>query len=212
MAIRIPTRPKCYNKNAIKKIDADCLTYSVLMGGKNEDCYFLFHPEFSMKDGTISEKGKEACKQFFMYARNREYIDAYREELEEFLKHGTEDPKEDEPIDGDALARKVLSDLAVMVKNGRIQDFEVLKIATDILNKYGVLKGSEEKLEDSRRYIPLRCLTECQYRVICEGAIERGEIENECLYCKALAIAKEHGYAYDPTTNLNIPQQEEAVD
>ena len=207
--IKIPTRPADYDKTAIKKNDADCLTYSVLMGGKNEDAFRLFHPEYLGSDGKLTKEGKEASKQFFMYARNKEYIDAYKEELSGILsKDSVIDVSIDEGRKEKALKALLHQAMSIVEGKGNL-DPETLKIATEIFKKIGLLKDDETEMEVPRRYIPIRCRQECQYRLFCEQAIKNGEIENECLYCKALAIAREHGYKYDPTTNLNIPQKEE---
>lgn len=205
----IPKRPSNDSEfTAIKANDRDCLSYSIVFSVPNERAYALFHPEFLDESGKLTKVGKKQSQQFFSYARHKEYADAYRRTLAEFLggiDHGsTEDSEE---IDGDALARKILSDLAAMVKNGRIQDFEILKIATDILNKYGVLKGSEERVIPPVRFLPERCFSGCRYRLFVENAVKGGSVIDECRYCKALAYATENGYRDDATKRLDIPKE-----
>ena len=175
----------------------------------NERAFALFHPEFLDESGKLTKVGKSQSKQFFSYAKNKEYADAYRQTLSEFLNRGVavNSDMESEEIDGDALARKILSDLAAMVKNGRIQDFEILKIATDILNKYGVLKGSEERVIPPVRVLPERCST-CRYRIGVESAVSDGQILDMCAYCKARKCAEEHGYRFnDGKDLLEIPKE-----
>lgn len=206
----IPKRPlNDGDFTAIKANDRDCLSYAVAFNVPNERAFALFHPEFLDESGKLTKVGKSQSKQFFSYAKNKEYADAYRQTLSEFLNRGVavNSDMESEEIDGDALARKILSDLAAMVKNGRIQDFEILKIATDILNKYGVLKGSEERVIPPVRVLPERCST-CRYRIGVESAVSDGQILDMCAYCKARKCAEEHGYRFnDGKDLLEIPKE-----
>ena len=203
----IPKRPlNDGDFTAIKANDRDCLSYAVAFNVPNERAFSLFHPEFLDESGKLTKVGKSQSKQFFSYAKNKEYADAYRETLIKHLGANGTPSEETEEIDGDALARKILSDLAAMVKNGRIQDFEILKIATDILNKYGVLKGSEERVVPPIRVLPERCST-CRYRIGVESAVSDGSILDMCAYCKCHKIAEEHGYRFnDGKDLLEIPQ------
>lgn len=206
----IPKRPANDGDfTMIKANDRDCLSYSIVFNVPNERAFSLFHPEFLDEQGKLTKVGKGQCRQFFSYAKNREYADAYRQTLSEFLNRGVavNSDMESEEIDGDALARKILSDLAAMVKNGRIQDFEILKIATDILNKYGVLKGSEERVIPPIRVLPERCST-CRYRIGVESAVSDGSILDMCAYCKCRKIAEEHDYRFnDGKDLLEIPKE-----
>lgn len=204
----IPKRPSNDSEfTAIKANDRDCLSYSVAFNVPNERAYALFHPEFLDESGKLTKVGKKQSQQFFSYARHKEYADAYRRTLTEFLggvDHATAEDSEE--IDGDALARKILSDLAAMVKNGRIQDFEILKIATDILNKYGVLKGSEERVIPPIRVLVARCKSECRYRAFVETLKLENRVFDDCSYCRARAYAEENGFKYDPCKLLDVPQ------
>lgn len=206
----IPKRPlNDGDFTAIKANDRDCLSYAVAFNVPNERAFSLFHPEFLDEQGKLTKVGKSQSKQFFSYAKNKEYADAYRQTLAEFLNRGVavNSDMESEEIDGDALARKILSDLAAMVKNGRIQDFEILKIATDILNKYGVLKGSEERVIPPIRFLPERCFSSCRYRLFVENAVKGGDLVDECQHCRALRYANENGYKDNPTNRLDIPKE-----
>ena len=206
----IPKRPlNDGDFTAIKANDRDCLSYAVAFNVPNERAFALFHPEFLDESGKLTKVGKSQSKQFFSYAKNRSYMDDYRSTLAEFLNRGVavNSDMESEEIDGDALARKILSDLAAMVKNGRIQDFEILKIATDILNKYGVLKGSEERVIPPIRVLPERC-SACRYRIGVESAVSDGMMLDMCAYCKARECAEEHGYRFnDGKDLLEIPKE-----
>lgn len=204
----IPNRP-IPDEIKIPAADKDLINYVVAMGVPNQVAYARFHPEFLDASGKLNKTGRGACTQFFTYAKNKEYADAYRETLAEYLNRGVavNSDMESEEIDGDALARKILSDLAAMVKNGRIQDFEILKIATDILNKYGVLKGSEERVIPPIRVLTERCST-CRYRIGVESAVSDGSMLDMCAYCKCRKIAEEHGYRFnDGKDLLEIPKE-----
>ena len=203
----IPTRPQPDDFTTIKANDKDCLSVSVVFGWPNEKVFALFHPEFLDESGKLTKVGKTQSKQFFSYAKNKEYADAYRETLIKHLGANGTHLEETEEIDGDALARKILSDLAAMVKNGRIQDFEVLKIATDILNKYGVLKGSEERIIPPIRVLVERC-SRCRFKICVESAVLNGQVLDMCAYCKCRKIAEEHGYRFnDGKDLLDIPKE-----
>lgn len=204
----IPNRP-IPDEIKIPAADKDLISYVVAFNVPNQKAFALWHPEFLDSSGKLNNTGRGACTQFFTYAKNKEYADAYRQTLAEYLNRGVavNSDMESEEIDGDALARKILSDLAAMVKNGRIQDFEILKIATDILNKYGVLKGSEERVIPPIRVLPERCST-CRYRIGVESAVSDGMMLDMCAYCKARKCAEEHGYRFnDGKDLLDIPKE-----
>ena len=194
----------------LKKVDRQVVAYAVLFGVGNQDAFMRFHPEYLDASGKqMNPAGKKASSQFWNYGKVKDYRQIYEEELAEFLGQSTAVVAYDdnEVIDGDALARKILSDLAAMIKNGRIQDYEVLKIATDILNKYGVLKGSEEKVIAPIRVLPSRC-SECRYRIGVESMVLNGQMLDMCTYCKCRKIAEEHGYRFnDGKDLLEIPQE-----
>lgn len=193
----------------LKKVDRQVVAYAVLFGVGNQDAFMRFHPEYIDASGKqMNPAGKKASTQFWNYGKVKDYREAYENELAEFLGQSTAVAAYDdnEVIDGDALARKILSDLAAMIKNGRIQDYEVLKIATDILNKYGVLKGSEEKVIAPIRVLPTRCKSECRYRLFVETAKLEKQICDDCDYCKARKFAEENGFVYDPCTVLDLPE------
>lgn len=194
----------------LKKNDRLTIAYAVLFGVGNQEAFMRFNPHYIDASGkAMNPAGKKASTMFWNYGKTKDYREQYKKELAEFLGQSTAVVAYDdnEVIDGDALARKILSDLAAMIKNGRIQDYEVLKIATDILNKYGVLKGSEEKVIAPIRVLPSRC-SECRYRIGVESAVCNGEMLDMCAYCKCRKIAEEHGYRFnDGKDLLEIPQE-----
>lgn len=172
--IKIPTRPKNYDKYAIKKNDADCLTYSVLMGEKNEDAFRLFHREYTDSAGKLTAIGRKACKQFFMYARNREYMDAYREELARFVEVGKVAAIDETRKD---RALKALLDQAMgLVESGTELDPDTLKTVSEIFKKIGLLKDDAEQEIPPIRYLPERC-SQCRYKQFIDEHVASGDIE-----------------------------------
>ena len=216
--MKLPLRPSNVKDFKIDKRAMDCLTYTVITGCRNATAFGIFYPEYTSGEGCkesdvfkLSDLGQRCCNQFFTKDDNKNYQASYRATLKAFLEGRGTARISDESISEDRKdnALKSLFNQAIsLVERGVELDADTLKDITDIFRKLNILKEDVVEQEAPRRYIPVRCHQECQYRVFCEKAIENGEIENECMYCKALAVAKEHGYKYDPTTNLNIPQED----
>ena len=201
----IPRRPQCI-ESKLTVLDKNCIEYAVAFSAKNEEAFLLFHPEYITSDGKLSNEGKRRCKDFFSYSKNKEYRDAYTAYLKEFLsgdkgKGETHLIEVDESRKDKAL-KSLLNQAMSMVESGDTLDPDTLKVLTEIFKKLGILKDEVEVQESPRRYIPLRC-SECDYRSFVESYIETGQIENSCLRCKALDLAKEHGFRYDPKTLLH---------
>lgn len=206
------TRPENDSEFSQKNRDKNMMSYMVLFGVSQNEAYLLFHPDLTnLATKRITSEGAEECRQFFAKQTNKDYVKAFKETLNKRLS-GL-----DLEIDSDTISDKrkddavksLLDKIMTLVEGPGDLDPEILKIAGELFRKVGLLKDEVEQTEPPRRYLPVRCLSECQYRAFCEKAIENGEIENECLYCKALKIAQEHGYHYDPTTNLCIPKTDE---
>lgn len=224
MNIQIPQRPDNDEKyGALTKIEKEMIVTAVLRGVPNRTAFLWFNPHYAAMAGKpdkngfssfrLSEKGEEQSDLFWRYPKVREFRADYERTLEEFLgRKQTSRASADEPITDKRKdeALKSLFDKAMTLVEGQGDlDADTLKIAAEIFKKIGLLKDDVEVQEAPRRYIPIRCRQECQYRFFVEKHIETGEIVSDCEYCKALAIAKEHGYHYDPTTNLSIPEETE---
>lgn len=208
--LNIPTEVK--DKSAFPQVDKTArqiIAYAVLMGADNQSAFMRFHPEFINASGKVmNSAGKQASRQFWSWGKVKDYRQQYEDELTEFFGRRQTVRSEVSDIDDsrkDKALKALLNRAMSLVEDNAELDPDTLKTLTEIFKKTGLLKDEVEEQEKPRRYLPIRCRQECQYRVFCEKAIENGEIENECLYCKALAIAKEHGYKYDPMTNLSIP-------
>ena len=191
---------------SIKANDRDCLSYSVAFNVPNERAFSLFHPEFLDEQGKLTKVGKTQCRQFFSYAKNKEYQDSYAACLKSFIgkKNIGNDTDITNDIDDsrkDKVLKQLLGQAMSLVESGEDLDPDTMKTVVEVFRKLGILKDEVEEQEAPRRYIPLRC-SECDYRSFVESYIETGQIENSCLRCKALDLAKEHGFRYDPKTLL----------
>lgn len=200
----LPNRPNP-DTSKIPASDKDMIAYMVAFSIPNQRAFALWHPEFLDSSGKLNKTGRAACTQFFNYAKNREYADSYAAYLKEFLS-GDKGKSETHLIEvdenrKDKALKSLLNQAMSMVESGDTLDPDTLKVLTEIFKKLGILKDEVEVQEAPRRYIPLRC-SECDYRSFVESYIETGQIENSCLRCKALDLAKEHGFRYDPKTLL----------
>jgi len=210
MNIQWPLRPKNDSDfGTLKKKDKQIIVAAVLLQLDNQSAFALYHPEYIDSTGRLNAAGKQDSKFFWNYGKHKEYRQAYEQTVQEFL-NGKKNAVKSESVSiddsrKDRALKSLLNQAMSMVEGGADLDADTLKTITEIFKKLNILKDEVEQQEKPRRYLPVRCKSECQYRLFCEKAIENGEIENECLYCKALAIAQEHGYHYDPTTNLNLP-------
>ena len=196
----LPNRPNP-DTSKIPASDKDMLSYAIAFSIPNQKAFALWHPEFLDSSGKLNKTGRAACTQFFNYSKNREYADSYAAYLKEFL-NGDKGKGETHLIEvdesrKDKALKSLLNQAMSMVESGDTLDPDTLKVLTEIFKKLGILKDEVEVQESPRRYLPCRC-GECDYRSFVESYIETGQIENSCLRCKALDLAKEHGFRYDP--------------
>lgn len=207
----IPNRPTP-DESKIPAADKDLIVYTVAFGAPNQKAFALWHPEFLDSAGKLSKAGRAACTQFFNYSKNREYADSYTSYLKAFLgkrERGAKSETSGEIDDARrdkariALYNKVLR----LIEGDDDLDPDTLKIAVDMAKKLSIVADEVEVEEEPRRYLPVLC-GECVYCSCIESYVKTGQIENVCLRCKALDIAKEQGFHYDPTKLLNIDNNE----
>ncbi len=207
----IPKRPSNDGEySAIKANDRDCLSYAVAFNVPNERAFALFHPEFLDESGKLTKVGKQQCRQFFSYAKNKEYADAYKTTLESFTKSTTQTKSATHDTGESRMERavkKLVSDVLDSIEYNNNLDPEALKDFVEVAKKLGVLKDEEEKAEAARRYLPARCLSECAYRLFCEQGVVNGDLLFECDYCRTRKFAEENGWKFDPIKNLDLPTE-----
>lgn len=213
--LNIPTEVK--NKAAFPQVDKTArqiIAYAVLMGADNQSAFMRFHPEFIDASGkAMNSAGKQASRQFWSWGKVKDYRDLYIQTIQDFLSRkqsNTNDVEIDENRKDNAL-KSLLHQAMSLVENGTELDAEGLKTVSDIFKRLHLIKDNDEDVaEKPRRYLPCRC-GECDYRSFVESYVETGEIENSCLRCKALDIAKDNGFRYDPKTLLR-PNDEKTAD
>lgn len=191
------------------KLEKDILVFPLLYACSNATAYALFHPELCDRNGKLNKAGQRECRMFFSHPNNIAYMDAMRAHLEALTKGtakiATSDVINDSRKDN---ALKVLVNRALsLMEKGEDLDPETIKLIADIAVKLKLVKEEQEEQEKPRRYIPVRCRTECAYRLFVEGHIESGEIISECDYCRTRKFAEENGWHYDATKNLDLPEE-----
>lgn len=201
MNIDIPQRAK--NETdfpQLRVLDKRIIAYAVLCQVGNEEAFMRFHPEYLRADGKgMNDAGKTESKHFWSYGKNREYRQAYEATVEEFFGRKQRNRSVDTDIDDsrkDKALKSLLSQAMSLVEGGMELDPDTLRTIADIFKRLGILKEDEIQQEAPRRYLPCRC-NECLYRSFVESHVETGEIENACLRCRALKVAKDNGFRYD---------------
>lgn len=185
------------------KAEKDMMSYIVLYGCSNSAAYALFNRHLLDKNGKLNKAGQSECRMFFSHPNNIAYMDAMRAHLEALTKGTVKTLSADAINDSrkDNALKSLLNQAMSLVEKGEDLDAESLKTISEIFKKVGLLKDEVEVQESPRRYLPCRC-GECDYRSFVESYVETGQIENSCLRCKALDLAKEHGFRYDPKNLL----------
>lgn len=206
----IPNRP-IPDESKIPAADKDLISYVVAMGVPNQVAYARFHPEFLDASGKLNKTGRGACTQFFTYAKNKEYADAYRRTLTEFL--GRKDAEIVDELEELTEERKekasklLMLEVIKMIEAGKISDPEFAKLVTDLAIKMKITKEDVERIIAPIRVLITRC-SECRYRIGVESMVLNGQMLDMCAYCKCRKIAEEHGYRFnDGKDLLEIPKE-----
>lgn len=213
MSIEIPLKPKNDDEfTTLRKGEKEIVVYAVLCQTDNQTAFVRFHPEYAVSVGKTSPKyalsdlGKRECKNFWSYPKVRAYREAYEQTLAEFLGRSNKTDNSD-TTDTEELTEEEKKNLKGKFANkvyralGTAEGLEELKTAADLGKAAKIIKEEETIQEAPRRYLPQRC-SQCDYRSFVESYVEKGEIENTCLRCKALKVAQEQGFHYDPTNLL----------
>lgn len=206
----IPRRPAGIEIKIPGK-DKDILEYSAAFNVPNNEAFLLFNPQFITADGKLNNEGKRRCRDFFSYSKNREYKEKYTELLKGIVGGQRQEARgQSNEIDDsrkDNALKSLLNQAMSLVERGEDLDPDTLKVIAEIYKKIGILKEEVEVQESPRRYLPVRCRTECAYRLFVESHIEGGEIVQECDFCRTRKFAEENGWHFDPTKNLDLPEE-----
>lgn len=211
--LNIPTEVKDIKAfPQLRKIDRQIVCAALLMGLPNQEAFLLFHPEFLDSRGKMNDAGKKASSMFWNYGKNKDYREQYEKEVAEFLGRKQTARSELSDIDDirkDKALKALLNRAMSLVEDNTELDPDTLKTLTEIFKKTGLLKDEVEEQEKPRRYLPVRCLSECAYRLFVESHIESGDIISECDYCRTRKFAEERGWKFDSTKNLDLPIKNE---
>lgn len=205
----LPNRP-IPDESKIPAADKDLLSYTIAFGVPNQKAFALWHAEFLDSSGKLNKTGRAACTQFFNYAKNREYADAYKRTLTEFLERKDRNVSIDAELSEDRIdnAYKNLLRLAIEdLESGSVVDNDTYKLYMELFKKLGRFKDDVGEEIKPLRFLPERCFSGCRYRLFVENAVKGGSVIDECQYCKALAYATENGYKDDSTKRLDIPKE-----
>lgn len=206
----IPNRP-IPDTSKIPASDKDMLSYAIAFAVPNQKAFALWHPEFLDSSGKLNKTGRAACTQFFNYSKNREYADAYKRTLAEFLERKDAeigDELEELTEERKEKASKLLMlEVIKMIEAGKISDPEFAKLVTDLAIKMKITKEDVERIIAPIRVLMTRC-GECRYRIGVESMVLNGQMLDMCTYCKCRKIAEEHGYRFnDGKDLLEIPKE-----
>lgn len=206
----IPNRPNP-DTSKIPASDKDMLSYAIAFSIPNQKAFALWHPEFLDSSGKLNKTGRAACTQFFNYSKNREYADAYKRTLAEFLERKDaeiSDELEELTEERKEKASKLLMlEVIKMIEAGKISDPEFAKLVTDLAIKMKLTKDEVERIIPPIRVLVERC-SRCRYRIGVESMVLNGQMLDMCAFCKCRKLAEEHGYRFnDGKDLLEIPKE-----
>lgn len=191
----------------VKKLDRQIIRAAVLLGLDNQSAFALYHAEYIDGRGKLNDAGKRECSHFWSYGKNREYREAYEKTVDEFFNGGrrkhVETDIDDTRIEG--ALKKLLNQAIGLLDSGDNLDPDSVKTIVEVFRKMNLLRDEQEQEIKPLRFLPSRC-GECRYKAFVESSVLEGQAIDECQYCKALKVAKDNGYRYDPCTNLDIPE------
>lgn len=160
----------------VKAADRKIIATAVLMRMDNQTAYALYHPELLNGFGKLNDAGKQECRNFWSYGKNREYREAYEKCVEEFINGGKQ-----KTSDG---SRKLTEEEKTELKGefsdkvyralGEAEGLEQLKDAADLGKTTKIFK-EEDNEEKPRRYLPRSC-KECSYKRFVDEQVALGNI------------------------------------
>lgn len=201
MASKIPIRPTA-GKYQLSQNEMDCIVWQVLSGCKKERAYLAFvRPDLATSPMVL----KKTSDQFFSMVDVRNFISNYLNTLDGVSDVEVEKIEKKSKEQRTAEAIEKFTDKVVDKMSGDLESVDEMDAIAKLADRVGVLADKEEVVEKPRRYIPARCNTDCKYRFWAEQVVKVGDAIDCCEYCRALAVAKEHGFIYDPTKLLDLP-------
>lgn len=169
----IPLRPDGF-LSSLSQPQQAALTWFVLSGCSKSNAFVIFaRPD--MADKMTKAAVDDYARQFFATKEAKDYLDAYRKTLDEFL-HPAEKPN---PVRKESLeerkanAKTKAMEFAMSLAEN-IAQAEDPETVLKLMDKVGLLGGDEEVEEQPRRYLPVSCF-ECEYRKFVEENCEREE-------------------------------------
>lgn len=178
----IPQRPKT-GKFDLKPEEMDGLSYYVLSGCSREAAFLKFmRPDFLGSKAPSVVKNTVA--QFFAMKDVKNYLEAYKQTIEELLNPKQARPEQLGNIEErKARAKTKLVEFAMSLAD-HIEDAEDPETVLKLADKVGLLDQEEQAEEQPRRYLPVSC-TDCAYRKFVEencDVVDAGtnlEVEND---------------------------------
>jgi hypothetical protein len=194
----IPQRPKT-GKFDLKPEEMDGLSYYVLSGCTREAAFLKFmRPDFLGSKATSVIKN--TVSQFFAMKDVKNYLEAYKQTIEELLNPKQARPEQLGNIEErKARAKTKLVEFAMSLAD-HIEDAEDPETVLKLADKVGLLDQEEQVDERPRRYLPVSCQSGCAYRMFCEE-----NTEDMCQYCKYHAYGEKNGVHFEKTEILDAP-------
>ena len=198
----IPLRPSSGKYN-LSIDEMDGLSYYVLSNCPKESVFLKFiRPDFVNAKSAVGVKA--AVTQFFSSREVREYIEAYKSTLDEFLnpaKRKIEAPSTPSTASIEERKSKAKTKLVEFAMNlaNDIEHADDPEFVLKVADKAGLLDMEENVEEQPRRYLPETCFS-CAYRQYCED-----NTEDACQYCKYLIYGIQNGVYYDKKEMLTKP-------
>lgn len=169
----IPLRPEGFS-SSLKQSDQAALTWYVISGCSKRDAFVTFaRPD--MMDKMTKAAVEDYARQFFSTKEAKDYIEAYKKTLDEFL-HPAAKPTPERAAsleERKARAKTKAMEFAMSLADN-IEQAEDPETVLKLMDKVGLLDGDEEVEEQPRRYLPVSC-SGCEYRKFVEENCERVE-------------------------------------
>lgn len=185
----IPLRPEGFS-SSLKQSDQAALTWYVLSGCSKRDAFVTFaRPD--MMDKMTKAAVEDYARQFFSTKEAKDYIEAYKKTLDEFLHPKAESKVETLSLEErKAKAKTRLVEFAMSLADN-IEQADDPEFVLKMADKCNLLDGDEQVEEAPRRYLPSSC-SSCSYRAFVEE-----NAEWECPKCKYYQFGEKNGIHYE---------------